>query len=79
LPGVGNGRFCHTPQRFIYGHSDAPPGTPVKDFPLCDCLPGHFFQAEGLGAELDVVIVPFSLFAMFVDDDTFTLAETIQI
>ena len=65
---LGNGRFRHLPQVIIEGDGDAPPGTPVEDFALADGLPRHLFQAESLGTQLDVVVVPLALFAMFIFD-----------
>lgn len=66
--GVGDGRFRHLAQGVIKHNLDAPPGAPVEDFPPPHLLAGHFFKAKRLGAELDVVVVPFTLLPMFVFD-----------
>ena len=63
-----DGLFGQVTQLAVKGNSNASPGAPVEDFPLLYCLAGHFFQAKGLGAELDVIVVPFSFLAVFVFD-----------
>jgi hypothetical protein len=44
----------------------ATPGFDVKDSSSRYGNTQHFLQAEGLGAELDIVVVPFATFAPFV-------------
>lgn len=66
LMGLGNGRFCHRVQVVIKGNRESFSGTPVEDFAMRNSLAGHLFQADRLGAKLDIVIVPFALLAVFV-------------
>lgn len=47
---------------------DALTGAPVEYFAVGDVLFGHFFEAEALGAELYLVVVPFAFLAVFVLD-----------
>ena len=50
------------------GNGDAAAGAVVEDFAVGDGGVEHFFEAEGLGAELDLVVVPLSFLAVFVFD-----------
>lgn len=68
LVGVLNGLLGVLAQVCSERDGDAAARTPVEDFTLLNGLAGHFFQAEGLGAELDLVVVPFALLAVFVFD-----------
>ncbi len=76
LEGLLDGLFCHLPQLVIKGNGDALSGAPVEDFSLFNGLVGHFFEAEGLGAKLNVVVVPVAFFAMFVFDGDQLLAAS---
>ncbi len=65
---VGDGPVCFLAQGGIHGDEGSLLGFGVEDEAFGDGNAEHFFEAEGLGAELDAVIEPLGFFAGFVFD-----------
>lgn len=68
LVGLLDGLFGKLAQGIVDRNGEAAAGAPVEDFAVGNVLACHFFQAEGLGAELDLVVMPLGFTAVFVLD-----------